>query len=259
MKISVLPTMSDGSNGFPISEMLRDVLGYIKDETKRLVFLPIIRGYIRLNIRSNINSDGPIIGVFGPYEDGGDVHLHAVCQKIATRGCIAIAGEGYYHPSAPNTLEPLTRTFPDPVEFFLTLDDSPFFLYRYLMPSIIDGATVKLYPPRSQIYELAGCVEREVPILGYLHDDRITPIPTNKCSHLQENVNGSMVNLRCTATSYGNCPGNAPNPPGCPFLDVYDVPWIQKRWFIESPRRIMFAFNELDALDRYLDEVIGII
>lgn len=211
--------------------------------------------YIHTQLFDKNADQNLIIGAFGPYDPLKPQYLEIMGQKKADRGCLAVLGHGFYHPDEPRNIKLITEIHPEEVRWFLTILDKPDFIYRDYLPAIVDGATVRLEPGRTQLYELESCVDLKKPVIGYIITDNLFDDPSN-CPLLLTKNNNGLISQRCTSRDRSKCLRNDSQLPKCPFYDAYDVPWIQKIWFMEEPSKILLAINSEDAIDDHLDRFI---
>lgn len=239
----------------PLVEMLREVNKEMKSETLRLLILPVMTESIKTNIEKKWGERIPKVGIFGPYPDGGEQILHIVAQKAAKRGYMAIMGSGFYLPSDPTRFHEITELLPPVLGSFLALPPLEFYLYRYILPSLIDKATNNLYPYRTNAYELEGCVERGKPVLGHIINSDMASL-TNYCPQLSVDLSSPGIGMECSAKDPNKCQGQAPNRPKCPFIDIVNVPWVAKQWFMLESQWILVGLGNIDKIDVYLDRFL---
>jgi hypothetical protein len=244
--------MSDPSD-VPIVQMLRELNKDMRRETFKLLILPLMVQLIRTHIKNKFG-DLQIVAVFGPYADNEAI-LHYIAQKIATKGSLAIMGRGFYHPKDQTKFYEITELLPPMINDLLGLPMLQFFLYRYIIPSVVDKSTINLYPIRTNAYELEGCFEKGLPLLGYIIDGRVAKTGKD-CPYLTSDCTSEGTAQMCESHDWTKCPAKAPNPPTCPFHDIADIPLVQKQWFMTEPKWSLASVSNLDKIDGYLQELL---
>jgi len=269
--------MDDGISGYTLVSILKDVKNNLNRSIIQLIILPLLISETRKHFALTYGAPaaptptpggtgpavggggGPtvkrplIIGVFGPYGDGGQQHLEVIGQKVSSLGCMAISG-GFVYPPHDLNVRLLADVFSPEVNDFITILDREDFLYRDFLPTLIDGATVRLIPIRSNAYELEGCIDNRKPILGYVISSDLKEDLKN-CHYVDTILNTPYIIQKCKATDKAQCLGNSSKPPKCPFAEI---PWFMKLWFIETPSNILAAINQTDAIDPLLDLLIKV-
>jgi len=243
------------NSDIPFIEILRELNRDLKRETVKMIVLPLMSHAIREHIEKEWGTNLRV-GAFGPYTNSGEETLHVISQKTAHKGSIAIMGLGFYHPDNPTAFHEITELLPGIIKIFLPLQTVEFHFYRYILPSIVDKATIHLSLIRTAAYELEGCFEMERPVLGYIIDVKVRPT-NNDCPYLTTKEINDGFGQECTASDPRKCPKKAPNPSSCPFYDIVDVPWIIKKWFMANSDWSLIALNDIDSIDPYLDRFLS--
>jgi len=247
--------MPDPFDEGPITEILQKMNRDLINPTTKMLFLPMVSSYA-VDFISKKFGEVQKIGVFGPFPNGGEQILHIIAQKIAGRGFMAIMGNGFYLPESPTIFHPITEMLPQAIINLMPLPIMEFYIYRYLLPSVIHKATMNLYPVRTTAYELEGCLEEKKPVLGYVINSLVVR-RNDDCPFLQIESSNSLIGKECIPI-VKSCPKQAPNPPHCSFSDIVDIPFVQKQWFWFMPDWRMIAMNEIDRIDFYLDSFLPV-
>jgi len=223
----------------------------LRDEIFQVIILKKIRDLINFYIESKYGRV-PKVGVFGPYADEGEEVLHYIGQEVSSRGYLAILGRGFYLPNEPDDFYELTELLPPLLDTFLTSIRMSYYLYRYILPSILDRAVDNLYPLRTNVYELEGCYEYQVPVLGFIMDGRIE-IEQNECEFIMLDDSPIGISKECIATSESQCKGVHSTGLSCPFYHIADIPLVQKLWFLTLEEWKFIALSYFEKITFYLD------
>jgi hypothetical protein len=235
----------------PLTEMLREINKQMKNVITRMIITKLTAEAIKLNIEKNFGKF-PKIGIFGPYPNGGEIILHTVARKVASKCFMAIMGSGFYLPKDPINFHEIAELFPPTVRSLLEM---PFFeslLYKEILPSLIEGSTNNLRSSRTNLLELEGCSECSVPTLGYIVDSEVSNLKKD-CPLLSPWGKGAW---HCIATLEKPCPWQSPSKPPCPFSDVDNVPLIVKRFFMVEEGWFLVALEDIDSIDKPLDDFL---
>lgn len=189
------------------------------------------------------------VGVFGPYGPMDEVAISDVMKMISKKGSTAFSGIGYLKPDDPNihSIEPFRPPFIDYVFRKLL----PPTRYWHVFPRIGSKAVVNLYPARTNIIELEGCIEYRIPMLGFIRRDVIyKENPIENCDYLKFNENYS----ECVAPEISFCRFIR----FCPFTSPPIVlPETIREVFINNPENRLVAIREIEDLEVPLSEFLS--
>jgi hypothetical protein len=246
--------MRDNESDVLLALKLRKLKADIKEEIYTHIIVGELCDTIKTYIEDKWNRTLKVV-VFGSYEDGGEELLLEIAQKIARRGFIGITGSGFFLPSKPDTFHELAELFPEVANWFFESKKSQFYLFRCLLPYIGDFAVDKLYPIRTNAYELEGCFEYKKPVMGFICDGRVTQ-EDKECSFLEFDTSKNGLGKECKANDETDCKENYHTNLHCPFYHIINIPLVQKIWFLTIKEWKLIAVNKLEKLEDYLDKFL---
>jgi len=197
----------------------------------------------------------PIIGIFGSYRNGGKELIHDLAKKIVYKGCVAVIGDGFYHPNAPLELQSLDTIYTPTVKNLVSDPENEFFLYEQFLPYLIDKALIRVYPYRTNDYELAGCRRNRKPVLGFIIHDEVQP-REDDCHWVEVDSSSHGISKECKCVEIQKCPIIAPKKPHCIIYDLYPITQIHKNWFNSIVNWHFIAINQIEKIDDYLDSFL---
>lgn len=241
------------NSAIPIQTLkLRKTQNELLDDIFEIIIIRVLRRIINTYIRHKWGHI-PKIGLFGPYGDEGEKILYSIAQEVSKRGYLTIMGRGFYLPENPDVLYELTELFPSLLNTFLESPKAMYYLYRHILPSIIDKAIDNLYPIRTNAYELEGCFQYGKPVIGFIINEEVKPRP-NDCELLIQNVSQNGIGKECTAIDDSQCRIHSQqNTMNCSFYNLINIPLVQKIWFLTIEEWRLIALNNLQKIDEYLD------
>jgi hypothetical protein len=194
------------------------------------------------------------VTIFGAYVEDGERVTQELSYYISQRGYLAITGKGFYQPG-DSTFYPLIDLFPKDLTFIFNTDKAQILLFRSILPALSTYSLDKLYPNRTNAYELEGCADYQVPTLGFIVDERIKQEPS-ECSKTE------IISLRggfgkeCTGSKSADCANARGGTEHCAFYHIIDVPLVQKIWFFTQEDWRLVAMPSLTSLYPFLDSFL---
>lgn len=225
---------------------------------KKLKFLLDIEEFIVFTYeflaKAKMGPKGKRIGIFGPASNKKECEIiRSIMKMVARKGFTAFSMLGYYRPSDLQHLQSL-NFFNKITQFIegigiLKLSQKPSYVIRrwYLFPTIGSKSIVNLYPPRTQYKEIDGCVDYDIPILGFVIRNKIKGV--QNCTFLKKEKNYSI----CTAHNFLYCKLYSESKKFCPFVSKpISLPEYIREVFINNKK------NKLIAVKNKKDLVIPI-
>jgi len=188
-----------------------------------------------LNIR--IGPRETRIGVFGPYPKGGKKVIQSVAQVVSKLGYNAFTGNGVYRKNNPNDLIEINDILPAHVQKVRKRIPDRILFHEF--PRLVSKAIFFENDERGQYEELRGCMEYEVPALGFIRHRKI--LSSKKCNFLLDR----RIFSECGAPEPALCPHESNKSKFCPFYDSIDIPWFSKEILLAKENK-----NRLVAIRR---------
>jgi hypothetical protein len=192
------------------------------------------------------------VTIFGGYIDNGEEVSREIAYTISQKGYLAITGKGFYLPNDANEFHQLIELFPEILTWIFEADKAQVLLYRYILPAISDYSIDKLYPNRTNAYELEGCSEYNVPTLGFIVDERIKE-ETPECKLSNVTISNQGIGKECSGEKSSDCENARAGKVHCAFYHITDIPLVQKIWFFTSKDWRLIAMEDIEMLNDYLD------
>jgi hypothetical protein len=190
------------------------------------------------------------VGVFGPYGPLEEPILLEVMRIIASFGYAPFYGKGFYKVNDPNTMHSIDPLNPPFIRFLFQIKFLPPTRYYHILPRVGSKAVHNLYPMRTNLIELEGCIEHKIPILGFVIREPIyMEDPLKNCDFLEYH------------NDYSEC--KAPNVAFCRFVRYCPfttqpivLPEIIREALIGDPNNRLIAVEKVEGLTNPLLEFL---
>jgi len=181
------------------------------------------------------------IGIFGPFEpEFNSEVIKEIMKMVASMGFVAYSGLGYIKPgeSEIKSIDPLWP--PIIKEIFKRM--IPPTRRWHVFPRVGSKAIINLYPTRTNFIELEGCVEANIPVLGFvLREDIYVEDSFRNCDYLKYNQESSI----CQAPEIAYCRYTR----FCPFIsNPVALPESARECFIGNEKNELVAIREVRNL-----------
>jgi len=223
------------------ASVLKDLANEMTDEYEEIIrrIEEILRALIDENIGLTINKVwGGVtkIGVFGAYKpDENKVILDEICQYIVNKGYIVISGYGFYHPSQPTVYQSLDKILTPTIQKIFKNPRNTDLLYSDFIPSIIDKAVCRVFPLRTQMYEIKGCRKYNKPVLGFV-DHKDVQLVADECNWVDVDSRDINIIKKCSCNDVSSCPVDHGRKVCCIFYEPCPIPQVIKNMFLDRSK-----------------------